>query len=389
MVQKDASLHDHLRLTAAGEPATPQKTAPLLRTPPQEMPLRSNLAVPITSFIGRGGELAAVRQRLTAARMVTLIGAGGVGKTRLALRVAEEALDDYPDGVWLAELAPLVDATLVPYVVAAAVGVREQAGVSIVQSLKQVLHLRRILLVLDNCEHLAQACAELAEDLLGACPDLQILATSREPLGTNGEVAWRVPSLDLPDPRAPTMTERLTAHSATLLFIERATAARPDFRVTDQNAAAIGEVCRRLDGIPLALELAATRVRLFSVEQIAGRLDDRLRLLAGGRRTAPSRQQTLRATLDWSYALLQEPERRLFNRVAVFAGSWTMDVAESICAGAGVEPGDVLDAVGHLVDQSMVVADEQAGQVRYRLLETMRQYATEKLQDSGESVAVT
>ena len=174
MVHKDASLHDHLRLAATGEPATPQKATPLLHTPPQEMPLRSNLAVPITSFIGRGGELAAVRQRLTAARMVTLIGAGGVGKTRLALRVAEEALDDYPDGVWLAELAPLVDATLVPYVVAAAVGVREQAGVSIVQSLKQGLHLRRILLVLDNCEHLAQTCAELAEDLLGACPERDV-----------------------------------------------------------------------------------------------------------------------------------------------------------------------------------------------------------------------
>src|SRR5438132_2743414 len=185
------------------------------------MRVRSNLPVAITSFIGRAGELAAVRQCLTEARLVTLIGAGGVGKTRLALRVAEEALEDYPDGVWLAELAPLVDATLVPYVVAAAVGVREQAGVSIVQSLKQVLHLRRILLVLDNCEHLAQACAELAEDLLGACPDLQILATSREPLGTNGEVAWRVPSLDVPDPRTPTLPEQLTSPAATLLFVER------------------------------------------------------------------------------------------------------------------------------------------------------------------------
>jgi predicted ATPase len=269
MVHKDASSDDHLRLTATGKPASRQNSTPLMLTAPPEMPLRSNLPVPITSFIGRGGELVAVRQCLTAARLVTLIGAGGVGKTRLALRVAEEALEDYPDGVWLAELAPLVDATLVPHVVAAALGVREQAGVSIVVSLKQALHHRRILLLLDNCEHLAQPCAELAEDLLGVCPYLQILATSREPLGTNGEVAWRVPSLNAPELRAPT-TEQLTAHAATLLFIERASAARPDFRVTDKNAAAIGEVCRRLDGIPLALELAATRVRLLASSRSPG-----------------------------------------------------------------------------------------------------------------------
>ena len=383
MVHNDASSQAHLHLAAPIDPAPRQKAAP--RTPSPQGPLRTNLPVPITSFVGRAGELAAVQRWLAASRLVTLIGAGGVGKTRLALRVAEEALEDYPDGVWLAQLAPLADPMLVPSVVAAALGVREQAGVPIVQSLKQALRPRRMLLLLDTCEHLAQACAELAEDLLGACPDVQILATSREPLGTNGEVVWRVPSLEVPDPRAAAKPEQMTAYAATRLFIERATAARPDFRVTEQNAAAIGEVCRRLDGIPLALELAATRLRVLSVERIAARLDDRFRLLTGGSRTAPSRQQTLRATLDWSYALLQDPERRLFNRLSVFAGSWTLEAAEAICAGAGIEPGDVLDRLGHLVDHSLVVADEQAGQVRYRLLDSMRQYAAETLEASGES----
>jgi predicted ATPase/DNA-binding CsgD family transcriptional regulator len=348
----------------------------------------SNLPAPITSFIGRIAELAEVRQRLAAARLLTLVGAGGVGKTRLALRVAEEAVEAYPDGVWLAELAPLADSTLVPQVVAAALGVREQPGEPLPQTLRRALQFRRMLLLVDNCEHLAQACAELAEDLLGACPDLQILATSREPLGISGEVAWRVPSLAVPDVHAAATVDHVLSHAATQLFVERATAARPDFQITPENAPAIVEVCRRLDGIPLALELAATRVQLLSVEQIAARLDDRFQLLAGGRRTAPPRQRTLRATLDWSFALLEDSERKLFNRLSIFAGGWTLDAAEAICSEDGIEAGEVLGLLGRLVDQSLVLADHRGSQVRYRLLETMRQFAAEKLAESGVSATI-
>lgn len=346
---------------------------------------RTNLPVALTSFVGRSGEVLSIREFLKDSRLVTLVGAGGVGKTRLALRVAEDVLQDYTDGVWLVELAPLADPSLLPNVVAAALRVRDRAGVSILQGLKNALSLKHMLLVLDNCEHLVQGCAELAEDLLGACPSLQILATSREPLGASGEIAWRVPSLDLPNLHGQTTTDDLAAHAATMLFIDRARAARPDFQVTPQNASAIGEVCRRLDGMPLALELAATRVRLLSIEQISARLDDQLQLLAGGRRTAPSRQQTLRATLDWSYVLSQPPQRRLFNRLAAFAGSWTLEAAETICGTAGINPGEVLELLGTLVDQSLVVVEEQSGRVRYRLLEPMRQYAAQKLEESDES----
>jgi predicted ATPase/DNA-binding CsgD family transcriptional regulator len=388
MPSEGASSQDQPRFTAAFQPGARQQWTSWPPSAPAHVPLRTNLPTPITSFIGRASELAEVQQCLAAARLVCLVGAGGVGKTRLALRLAEQGVDSYPDGVLLAELAPLADAALVPQVVARAVGVREQAGEPITQTLKQALRFRRMLLLLDNCEHLAQACAELAEDLLGACPDLRILVTSREPLGTSGEVAWRVPSLSVPDShRAPT-AEQVLAHAATQLFVERATAARPEFQMTSQNAPAIIELCRRLDGIPLALELAATRVRLLSVEQIVARLDDRFRLLAGTLRTAPPRQRTLRATLDWSFALLEDSERQLFNRLSVFAGGWTLDAAEAICAGDRIDSGDVLDLLGRLVDQSLVVADHGGDRVRYRLLETVRQYAAEKLADIAESASI-
>ena len=388
MVSRDAPSQDQDRLAATVQSTQYQHC---MSSPPPDrsgVSRRTNLTPPITSFIGRTTELAEVQQCLAGARLISLVGAGGVGKTRLALCAAEEAVEAYPDGVWLAELAPLADAALVPQVVAAAVGVREQAGEPITQTLKQALRSRRMLLLLDNCEHLAQACAELAEDLLGACPDLRILATSREPLGISGEVAWRVPPLAVPDADAAATANQVLAHAATQLFVERATAARPDFKMTFQNAPAIIEVCRRLDGIPLALELAATRVGLLSVEQIAARLDDRFRLLAGGRRTAPPRQRTLRAALDWSFALLEDSERQLFNRLSIFAGGWTLEAAEAICSGDGIEPGDVLGLLGRLVDQSLVVADHRGSQVRYRLLETMRQFAAEKLAESGESATI-
>lgn len=348
---------------------------------------RPKLPAQLTSFIGRRSELAEITDLLRDRPLVTLTGPGGVGKTRLAIEVARSLIAHFADGVFLVELAALADAQLVPQAVARALGVREQPGRALVDVLAEALNARQQLLVLDNCEHLVDAAAHLADCLLGTCEELRILATSREPLSISGEVTWRVPSLAVPDSGAAALSGQLTAYAATRLFVERATAARPDFRVTDQNAPAIIEVCRRLDGIPLALELAATRVRLLSVEQIAVRLDDRFLLLVGGGRTAPPRQQTLRATLDWSYALLADADRHLFNRLSVFVGGWTLEAAEAICAGAGLEAQDVLDRLGHLVDQSLAVADEQAGHVRYRLLETMRRYAADKLQGAGESVA--
>jgi non-specific serine/threonine protein kinase len=285
----------------------------------------------VSSFIGRQREIEEVLRLLGTSRLVTLVGSGGIGKTRLALHVAMLLQDKGPT-VALAELAPLADPGLVTQTVAEAVGVRELPGTPINQTLKQGLQLNRTLLLLDNCEHLAQSCAELAEDLLEACPKLQILATSRQPLGVSGEVTWRVPSLSIPDADTADTPEKVLAYGATRLFLERATAARPDFELTPNSAAAIADVCRQLDGIPLALELAA-RIRLLSVEQLAARLDDRLRLLSIGPRTAPPRQRTLRSTMDWSFALLRFPERLLFTRLSVFSGGWTLDAAEAVCSG--------------------------------------------------------
>jgi predicted ATPase/DNA-binding XRE family transcriptional regulator len=347
-----------------------------------------NLPRQLTSFIGRDDELAELRRLVAIGPLLTLTGPGGVGKTRLALRLAEAVLPAYADGAWLVEFAALTDPRLVPEAVAATLGVREQPGTALVQTLAERLGPKHLLLVLDNCEHLIDACAELANRLLAACHELRIVGTSREPLGIPGEVGWRVPSLTVPDAAKPAGTAQLSAYAATRLFLERAQAARPGFRVTDRNVQAIVEVCRRLDGIPLALELAATRVRLLSIEDIAARLDDRFRLLTVGGRTAPRRQQTLRATLDWSYALLQEPERRLFSRLSVFAGGWSLSAAESICADDTIDASDILSCLGRLVDQSLVVAQEHVGRVRYRLLETMRQYAAEQLEAAGESMVI-
>jgi predicted ATPase len=388
MVRQDASPQDQHRLGTVGQSPMRRQSTPMAPSLRAQLLLQSNLPAPITSFIGRERELADIQQFLAAARLVTLTGAGGVGKTRLALRAAAEAAGGYADGVWLVELAPLADPALVPHAVAAALGVRDKAGLPLRQTLKQWIGAKRTLLLLDNCEHLAEGCADFVEDLLGGCPSLQVLATSREPLGASGEVVWRVPSLDLPDAHTAATTDQVNAHAATQLFVERARAARPDFVVTSQNASAIVELCRRLDGIPLAMELAATRIRLLSIENISARLDDRFRLLSEGRRTAPPRQQTLRATLDWSYALLEDSERQLFNRLSVFAGGWTLEAAEAVCAGEGIDPADVLNLMGRLVDQSLVMADERGSQVRYRLLETVREYAAEKLVGSGVSAII-
>jgi non-specific serine/threonine protein kinase len=346
------------------------------------------LPAPLTSFIGRDRELGEVQARLADVPLLTLTGVGGCGKTRLALEVARTVLKRFTDGVWLVELGPLADAALVAHSVAAVMGVRESAGQSTASAIIARLRARRLLLVLDNCEHLLDACARLVDDVLRACPDVHVLTTSREPLGITGETAWRVPSLAVPDlQRLPPLAE-LRRNPAIQLLTERALASKPQFELTDRNGPAAARVCARLDGIPLAIELAAARVATLSLDQIAARLDRRFRLLTGGSRTALPRQQTLRATLDWSYELLTERECCLFNRLAVFAGTWTIEAAEEICAGGAIEKDDVLDLLGRLVSKSLVVADEDSGgSERYRLLETVRQYARERLVTTGEAEA--
>jgi predicted ATPase/class 3 adenylate cyclase len=349
--------------------------------------LANNLPIQTTRFIGRQREIAAVRDLAAAQRLLTLSGTGGAGKTRLALQVAADLVDTFKDGVWLVEMGPVADPALVPQAVATVLSVREEPGRSPLATLVEFVRSRNMLVLLDSCEHVVQACAELANALLRAAPALHILVTSREVLGISGETTWRVPSLSLP-PKPPPPPESLDQYEAVGLFLERATAANSNFQLTAENGAAVIEICARLDGIPLAIELAAARVRMLSVEQIASRLDDRFRLLTGGSRAALPRQRTLRALVDWSYELLQETERMLFRRLSVFAGGWTLEAAETICGGDGLPPDDVLDLLMQLIDKSLVIADEQAGQERYRALETIREYARERLAEAGETHTV-
>ncbi|MDP9372367.1 MAG: tetratricopeptide repeat protein [Chloroflexota bacterium] len=379
------------RYPAVTPPSQPAPVSPGAR--------RHNLPAPLTRFVGRERELARVKELLFGGpqlqeahpppgpcpRLVTLTGAGGSGKTRLALAVAVDIVTCYPDGVWLVELAALQDPALVPGAVTRALGVREQPGRAPLDTLVDALRDKSLLLVLDNCEHLVDACAHLATTLLGASPRLQLLATSRTALRVPGEVTWTVPPLRLPDPRQPLTAEALAGSEAVALFVDRSRWRLPAFAVTQQNASAVVEICRRLDGLPLAIELAAARVPVLAPEQLATRLDDALRVLTGGSRTAPSRQQTLRATLDWSYALLDERERTVFRRLAVFAGGWALAAAEAVCGDERVPGDDVLTILAHLVDKSLVLAEAGAEAARYRLLETVRQYAWEWLLESGET----
>ena len=350
----------------------------------------NNLPALLSSFIGRQTQIAEVQRHVAQSRLLTLTGPGGCGKSRLAIQVATHLQADFPDGVWLVELAPLSDPAFVPQTVAFALGAREDPARPIQAVLADVLRPKAALLVLDNCEHLLDACAELSDGLLCACPRLHILASSREALGITGEVAYRVPSLATADPsRLPPLAD-LARVEAVRLFVERAAAVRPGFELTEQNAPAVAQIVRRLDGIPLAIELAAARMKALSALQIAQRLDDRFRLLTGGSRTALPRQQTLRATIDWSYDLLSEPEQRLFCRLAVFRGGWTLEAAEAVCAGPDLSgfqnltSRDVLDLLIELVNKSLVNVEEQDGEARYSRLETIRQYGCQKLEDSGE-----
>jgi predicted ATPase/class 3 adenylate cyclase/DNA-binding CsgD family transcriptional regulator len=329
----------------------------------------------LTSFVGRDAELAQVRELLTQNRLVTLTGAGGAGKTRLAIQLAGQLSREFGDGVWCVDLAPITDPELVPLTVARAFGLPDQPGRSTMGTLTRFIADRQMLVVLDNCEHLLDASAALVNALLGAAAGLTLLTTSREPIGVAGEVSWRVPSLSLVD-------------EAVELFTDRARRARPDFVVTDDNAAVVAEICARLDGLPLAIELAAARVRALSLAEILDSLHDRFRLLTGGARTAVRRQQTLRASVDWSHALLTDPERVLFRRLAAFLGGFDFDAAQTVASGAEVERFQALDLLTLLVDKSLVTADDSKGRTRYRLLETVRQYALEKLGESGEADAV-
>ncbi len=342
---------------------------------------QNNLPLQLTSFVGREREVADLEKLLAGddVRLLTLTGPGGCGKTRLALTAASRQAGGFEDGVWWVELAPLSDPALVPQAVAQALGVREAPGRSLSEALLEHLVSRKTLLVLDNCEHLVQSCAALADTWLRSCPSLKILATSREPLGIAGETSWLVPPLSLPDVRDLLPIEQLVRYEAIGLFVERAKAVASNFELTRQNAPAVARVCQRLEGIPLAIELAAARTRVLSAAQISGRLDESLRLLGTESRMADPHQRTLRATMDWSHGLLPEREQILFRRLSVFSGGFTLEAAEAVCAEEGIEQEDVLDLLSRLVDKSLVLVAVQDDEPRYRLLETIRQYGRERL----------
>jgi predicted ATPase/class 3 adenylate cyclase/DNA-binding CsgD family transcriptional regulator len=348
--------------------------------------LPNNLPVQLTSFVGREAEITEVRELLSRSRLLTLTGAGGCGKTRLALQVAAEVLDDHPHGVWWVDLAPIGDSALVASEVAATLSIRELPSQPVIETLTAQLAERRLLIGLDNCEHLLQACAELAARLLEACPGVVILATSRESVGVEGEQSWRVPSLQVPE--ADLARSALAGVEAVQLFCDRARQARPNFRLVDANVQAVATICRRLDGIPLAIELAAARVRLLTPQEIADAMRERFVLLTGGSRTAMPRQRTLEASVDWSHDLLSAAEQTLFRRVSVFAGGWTLDAVEAVCAGGGLEVVQILDLLANLVDKSLVQAEERGVKTRYGMLETVRAYARQKLSDAAEAALV-
>jgi predicted ATPase/class 3 adenylate cyclase len=375
-VLRDLSRREHVFQVSA--PGMADEFPPL-RSPDV---LPGNLPLQPTSFVGRDDDVREVSKALGRARLVTLIGVGGVGKTRLALQVAAELLPSFADGAWLCELAAAGDADTLAQVVASTVGAAQRRGRSLSQSIVEFLAASQMMLVLDNCEHLLDASGRLAAAILGNCPGVRVVATSREALAVAGEQVWPVRSLEVPEPGESVGV----AEGAVRLFCERAASARPGFELSAGNEASVVEVCRRLDGIPLAIELAAARVSAMTPTEVAGLLDERFRLLTGGRRTAVERHQTLRATVDWSYSMLAPAERVVFDRLSVFSGGFTMGAAADVVAGDGTEAWDVVDAIGGLVAKSMVVADVGADDLtRFQLLETMRQYGRERLDENGET----
>ena len=353
--------------------------------------LPNNLPIQATSFIGRDHEMTEVAERLQRTRLLTLTGTGGTGKTRLSLEAGARVINDFRDGVWLVELAPISDPGLLPEVVAGTLGVREDPEKPVKDSLLSFLKSKTILIILDNCEHLLAAAASLVGDILRTCPNVRVLATSRHSLGVSGEMTLPVPPLGTLDVRlyeltGPNIVERLSQYDAVRLFIERALAVRPDFVVTNKNAPALAEVCSRLDGIPLAIELAAARIRVLDIEQIAARLSDRFRLLRGANTANLPHQQTLQALIDWSHDLLSDQERVLFRRLGVFVGGRTLESLEAVCSGDGIEDFEVLDLLQQLVDKSLAsVERDAAGNTRYTFIESVWQYARQKLAESGEN----
>jgi non-specific serine/threonine protein kinase len=387
----DASrrLRNEIAAGRAPSPSPALSGGPKLEDPPSLG--RHNLPATRTSFVNREREMVELKRQLAMTRLLTLTGAGGTGKTRLAQELARDLAGAYPDGVWLVQLAELSEPELMVQVVAATLGVYEQPGRPLSATLAKELRARNLLLVLDNCEHLIEAVAHLTDELLGACPKLRVLATSRESLRVPGEVVRRVPPLRVPDPKEDKALnkEGLARLAVTRLFLDRARMREEDFVFSERSVQAVVDVCRRLEGIPLAIELAAARTATLSVEQIDKRLEDSLKLLNMGFRTADPRHQTLRATLDWSHGLLCEAERVLFRQLSAFAGSWTLEAAEAVGLGDGLEEGEVLDVLSGLVDKSLVeVGEGEHGGMRYTMLEPVSQYAREKLKEGGEEDAV-
>ena len=374
---EEATLELGRQLSSQAESGTTSVT-------PHNLPLR------LSSFVGRGRELREAGATLKHSRLLTLTGTGGCGKSRLGVELAELQLETFPGGVYLVELAPLSDSEAVARSVAATLGVQQPPGIDPTQAVAQHISGRGqpVLLVIDNCEHLLDAAASLSHQLLTTAPNLTVVATSRQPLLLPGEVVWRVPSLSLPDSRGQVTLSALRTVEAVRLFVERAATAAPPFELTERNAGDVATLCRRLDGLPLALELAAARLRSMPIGEIVARLDDRFGLLVGGSRVALTRQQTLRATVDWSYELLTEPERVLLRRLAVFAGGFSIGAAEAVCADEPLTTADVADLLAALVERSLIVPDESDSSARYHLLETIREYAAERLRAAGERDAV-
>lgn len=344
----------------------------------------NNLAQQLNSFIGRERELAEIKQMLASNRLVTLLGMGGIGKSRLSMQLAADVLDDFPDGVWFVELAALTDPSSVPQAVASVLGVKEESGRPVIDALIKYVRDLQLLIILDNCEQVVHGCADLAKRLLQAGARVKVLTSSRDYLQVAGETTYHVPTLSVPKDRIS--LDALARHEGVRLFIDRAAAALRGFGLTEQNAAAVADICYCLDGIPLAIELAAARVRALSVQTIAARLNDRFRLLVSGDQTVLPRQRTLRALIDWSYELLTEAERILFGRLSVFADGWTLEAAEAVCADADLRQDDVLDLLTHLVEKSLVIME--MGAERYRMLDTVRHYSQEKLAAAGDETAV-
>jgi predicted ATPase/DNA-binding SARP family transcriptional activator len=381
--EQTKELYENLKLGKGIPKTVSVSTKPFAKEP------SANIPVPFTSFIGREKELNEIARLLSISRLLTLTGPGGVGKTRLAIQTAHDSTKKFKDSVFWVSLVGLSDGNLIPQEIAQSLNVRETSDEPLIETLITYLKPKDILLVIDNCEHLIKNCAQYAEELLVACPKLKVLATSIEALGLFNESTWQVPSLPLPEKQQQFSLTELQEFASIELFHERARNAKSNFVLDERNASSIAQICHRLDGIPLAIELAAARIKMLSVDEIAARLDDRFSLLTSGSRTAIPRHQTLRATIDWSYDLLTESERILLRRLAVFAGGFTLEAAESVCSG-GMKRSDILDLLGRLVDKSLVIVDEisKVSETRYRLLETIRQYALEKLAGIEEAGAV-